>query len=346
MKIFTTLLIGSLLILGLLMNDNQADNTPPKTTPANSPSTVHPPNIEVGAFVGSNPPTLDAIERFERLSGRNVYSIMWFQGWDDTDQPDFPKLALDKILADKSTEESFTLNLTWEPAVDLKDISKGTYDTYLENYANSIKAWGKEVRFRFAHEMIQDNVFNGKEFYRWQDQPEDYIKAFRHVHNIFDKAGANNAKFVWCPNNSPFEVDILKQYYPGEEYVDWLCMDGYNWANSDGKPGWPDWAWFDDIFANIYNTFVDNPGVFGNKPIMIGEFASCEAGPNDLPGQHKAEWIRNAFERMASADFNKIKAFHWFQINKECDWRVDSSMAAREAFKAALENDKFGSAAR
>jgi len=319
----------------------QADDTPHKTNPANSLTIVKPSNIEVGAFVGSNPPTLDAIENFERLSGRNLYSIIWFQGWDANNQPAFPKIIFDKIIEDKTINSPFVLHLTWEPAVDLKDISKGVYDAYLEQYATSIKKWGNEIRFRFAHEMIQDNVLDGKEFYCWQDQPEDYVKAFRHVHNIFDKAGANNAQFVWCPNNSPFEVDLLKKYYPGEEYVDWLCMDGYNWANSDGKPGWPDWAWFDDIFANIYNTFVDNPEVFGNKPIMIGEFASCEAGPEDLPGQDKAEWIRNAFERMTSKDFNKIKAFHWFQINKECDWRANSSPAAKEAFKAALENDKF-----
>ncbi len=292
--------------------------------------------IEMGAFVGTNPPTLEGIKNIENISGRELNSIMWFQGWDAKDQPGFPRSALTTINAGKANKASTVFHITWEPAVDLKDIINGTYDKYITVYAYDIKDWGAEIRFRFAHEMIQDNVLNGEEFYRWQDQPENYVKAFRHVHDIFKRVGATKAKFVWCPNNFPFDVNIVKQYYPGTDYVDWLCMDGYNWGNNDGKPGWPEWLWFDDIFANIYHTFVDHPEIFGDKPIMIGEFASCEASPHDLPGQNKAEWIKNAFERLASPDFEKIKAFHWFNINKECDWRIDSSESAKLAFKTAL----------
>jgi hypothetical protein len=292
--------------------------------------------IEIGAFVGTNPPTLEGIENIENISGQKLNSIMWFQGWDAKDQPGFPRSALNTITAGKANKASSVFHITWEPAVDLKDIINGTYDKYITVYAYDVKDWGGEIRFRFAHEMIQDNILNGEEYYRWQDQPEDYVKAFRHIHDIFKKAGATNAKFVWCPNNFPFDINLVKQYYPGTEYVDWLCMDGYNWGNNDGKPGWPEWLWFDDIFSNIYHTFVDHPEIFGDKPIMIGEFASCEASPHDLPGQNKAEWIKNAFERLASSDFDKIKAFHWFNINKECDWRIDSSASAKMAFKTAL----------
>jgi hypothetical protein len=292
--------------------------------------------IEIGAFVGTNPPTLEGIENIENISGQKLNSIMWFQGWDAKDQPGFPRSALNTITAGKANKASSVFHITWEPAVDLKDIINGTYDKYITVYAYDVKDWGGEIRFRFAQEMIQDNILNGEEYYRWQDQPEDYVKAFRHIHDIFKKAGATNAKFVWCPNNFPFDINLVKQYYPGTEYVDWLCMDGYNWGNNDGKPGWPEWLWFDDIFSNIYHTFVDHPEIFGDKPIMIGEFASCEASPHDLPGQNKAEWIKNAFERLASPDFEKIKAFHWFNINKECDWRIDSSASAKMAFKTAL----------
>lgn len=293
--------------------------------------------IEIGAFVGTNPPTLEGVEKFENLSNQSLYSIMWFQGWDAVDQPAFPISQLKEVLAKKTSNKPYVLHLTWEPAVDLKEISQGVYDDYITAYAESIKDWKGEVRFRFAHEMIEDDKYDGKEGYRWQDQPESYVNAFRHIHTIFSKAGAENTKFVWCPNNAPFELDIVKKYYPGKEYVDWLCMDGYNWGNSDGKPSWPEWMWFDDVFANMYHTLADHPEVFGDKPIMIGEFGSCEASKHDLPGQNKAEWIRNAFERIASPDFKRIKAFHWFQINKECDWRVDSSDEAKESFKSALE---------
>jgi hypothetical protein len=340
-KIISRLIILSLFIFSVLITYKLTNEKSHITATVNLSSPLNTDKIEIGSFTGTNPPTISAVEMIEKISGRKQYSIMWYEGWNANNQPEFPRSALDKIASKKINKIPFVLHLTWEPDVALKDIVKGTHDDYIATYAESIKDWGGEIRLRVAHEMIQDNVLNGEEFYRWQDQPEDYVNAFRHVHDIFTQAGASNAKFVWCPNNHPADINIVKQYYPGVDYVDWLCMDGYNWGNRDGKPGWPDWMWFDDIFANIYHTFVDHPEIFGDKPIMLGEFASCEASPHDLEGQHKAEWIKNAFERIASPDFGKIKAFHWFQINKECDWRVNSSDSAKVAFKAALKNKRF-----
>jgi hypothetical protein len=44
---------------------------------------------------------------------------------------------------------------------------------------------------------------------------------------------------------------------------------------------------------------------------------------------------------MASADYAQIKAFYWFNIHKECDWRINSSAASLAAFHAAISNPKF-----
>ncbi len=340
-KIILRLLVVGLLVFAVFIAYKVADEKKLKLAASDPLVQFKAPKIEIGAFIGTNPPTLNGVNEFEKLSAQKLYSIMWFQGWDAQDQPDFPTSALNEIVSEKANQQPLVFHLTWEPAVNLQDIAKGTYDEYLAAYATSIKDWGGELRFRFAHEMIENNVLDGNEFYSWQDQPEAYVKAFRHVHAIFRKVGANNAKFVWCPNNFPFDVNIIKQYYPGKDYVDWLCMDGYNWSNSDGEPDWREWLWFDDIFANIYHSLVDHPQIFGDKPLMIGEFASCEASKHELPGQNKAQWIKNAFERIVSPDFDKIKAFHWFQINKECDWRVNSSVSATEAFNAAMKNRYF-----
>jgi len=138
-------------------------------------------------------------------------------------------------------------------------------------------------------------------------------------------------------------VNIVKRYYPGPEYVDWLCMDGYNWTNQDGAPGWPDWQWFDDTFYSLYHTFVDNTAIFGEKPIMIGEFASCEASAHEQAGQTKPAWITDVFARMQDPAYSELRAFYWFQIDKECDWRVDSTPASLAAFKAAVADSYFTS---
>jgi len=306
---------------------------------------------EIGAFVDASPPTATPVTQFEGLIKRHLGSVMWYQGWGSSGQPDWPTSELNSALYHDGYNTHIILHLTWEPWVDLKDIANGAYDSYLTRYAAEVKAWGETIRLRFAHEMIQDNVKDNcqggqtgcPEWYPWQDQPDDYKAAFRHAHDVFRAAGATNVEWVWCPNNYPFDVNIVKLYYPGPDYVDWLCMDGYNWTNRDGKPGWPDWQWFDDIFYNIYHTFVDHADIFGEKPVMIGEFASCEAGPSDQPGETKAAWIQNALERFKSQDYSRLQAFYWFQTNKECDWRVNSSSASLAAFRAAVGDPSFGS---
>jgi hypothetical protein len=62
---------------------------------------------------------------------------------------------------------------------------------------------------------------------------------------------------------------------------------------------------------------------------MIGEFASSELGGN------KAAWITGAAARMPAA-YPQLRAFIWFNYNKETDWRVESSAGALSAFKSSF----------
>ena len=62
---------------------------------------------------------------------------------------------------------------------------------------------------------------------------------------------------------------------------------------------------------------------------MVGEFASTELGGD------KGAWIADAASRIPS-QYPQIKAFIWFNMNKETDWRVESSTSALNAFKASF----------
>jgi endoglucanase len=39
------------------------------------------------------------------------------------------------------------------------------------------------------------------------------------------------------------------------------------------------------------------------------------------------------------ADYPQIRAVIWFHINKETDWRINSSPESQEAFKQAVAGD-------
>jgi hypothetical protein len=164
--------------------------------------------------------------------------------------------------------------VNWEPFdVDFDDIISGDLDTTIRQRADGAKALGKRFFLDFAAEMNEEEGWGGHD-------PEKYIAAYRHIHDIFVERGATNVVWAWCPNvtDSPDAPSALA-YYPGDRYVDWTGVDGYNWGTSD-----PDFTWqsFATLFADIYDKLATK-----GKPILIGEMSSDEVGGS------KAAWIEN-----------------------------------------------------
>jgi len=230
----------------------------------------------------------------------------------------------------------------------LEAIIDGLYDDVLMNWADGARAFGKPVFLRFGHEMNGD-------WYPWSginngggeldgygspdlpDGPERFVDAYRYIHDFFTEQGATNVLWVWCPN-APFEAmeqalgswNHAAAYYPGDEYVDWLCFDGYNWGSSAfGQQFNAQWQAFDEIFASSY---AELQAINPEKPIMIGEFASTEEGGD------KAAWIIDTFDTIRQ-DYPQIRALIWFHIAKETDWRINSSEAALEAYSQAVAEE-------
>jgi hypothetical protein len=83
---------------------------------------------------------------------------------------------------------------------------------------------------------------------------------------------------------------------------------------------------FDEVFGPTYEQLrASDP----HKPIMIGETASTEAGGD------KAAWITDAWARLTE-DYPQIRAITWFNVNKETDWRMNSSPESLNALHAVL----------
>ena len=302
-------------------------------------------HCEIGAFVG-NPnhctPTADEIRSYEQLIGRHLNTVMFFWAWSDGD---FPAPGLAQVRDHDGYDTEIITHITWEPwqragvfdnAYSLPSIIKGQHDAYISRFARNCRDWKETVRLRFAHEMIEDNNPETPGWYPWQDQPEDYVPAWNHVHNIFKQERADNVEFVWSPLNYPAWFDALKNYYPGPDKVDWLAIDGYNWGE-DGVSGWPYDQNFADLFYPVYLEFVNHPEVFGDKKIMISEVGT----PQDNPyGGNKFAWITDMLTKIKT-EFTKVEAFYWFNAVKEKDWRLDSSPGTLEAFKKGISDPYF-----
>lgn len=201
------------------------------------------------------------------------------------------------------------------------EINKGVLDSYFNNLAKQLSTWnnGKTIWVRFMHEV------NGN-WYGWSigdskvNTNQSYINAYRRVVDIFRRNNASNVKFIYninCENigkNSSF-----MGAYPGDNYVDYVSIDGYNWGTTQSYTSWKS---FDNIFKNSYAALTSAT----TKPVIIAEYASTEIGGN------KATWITDAFNQMNSSSYSRLIAAVWFNENKETDWRVNSSSDSLSAY--------------
>ena len=160
-----------------------------------------------------------------------------------------------------------------DPNYALSTIVAGAHDGYLQASAQAAAAYGKQFQLRFAPEM------NGS-WAPWEgsvngNTPALYVAAWQHVVSIFRAAGATNVRWVWSPNNGP--TSTIPSYYPGDAWVDYIGIDGYNWGSSLGS-----WQSFSQVFGPASAVVTSLSAV---KPIQISEMASAETGGN------KAAWI-------------------------------------------------------
>ncbi len=293
------------------------------------------------AFTGNN-----THKEFVDLAGKEIAIEMFFTGWPSNRMPDFPEAKCNEIVSNGSIP-----HITWMPQVSgspfpLDGIISGNYDNYIRGYARQVKNWGKPLFIRLGHEFNGDwytyggaknggGTKDGFGDLNKPDGPERFIAAYKRVHDLFKEEGVKNVLWIWCPNNgsSPNESwNVPENYYPGDEYVDWIGFDGYNFGRTQS---WSGWIEFFDIFYSLYQKFVSY-----NKPMMIAEFASVEIGGN------KSEWIRKAYSVYLKYSFPKIKAVTWFHIRKyegtvDTDWRINSSDLSLQAYQNAIADDYY-----
>ncbi len=150
----------------------------------------------------------------------------------------------------------------------------------------------------------------------------DYRAAWIHTHDLMRAEGADLVRFVWAPMTAIPGISDFESAYPGDDYVDEIGVDGYNWGD-DGTHGWasPDYL----FTASLARLRALAP----SKPILIAEVGSADS-PDPA---RKAAWI-SEFVTVATTEPG-VDGFIWFQANKERDWRFNSNPHAANAFRSA-----------
>ena len=285
--------------------------------------------FQVGAWVGGPgqypQPTQQNVQAFQDLQGTHLDLISYFALFDINDW------NATEEYANVAKENGSTLVVTWMAnGYGAQDLVDGRADEYIRDYAKGVKNYGEEIWLRPLHEANGD-------WYDWGVGKEgagntdaNVAEAFRHIVKIFREENVENVKWVWTTNASNAgKGSTLTGNYPGDEYVDYISIDGYNWGKCQSWSSWQ--TTFTQVFKKAYNALANI-----DKPLFIAEISSSELGGN------KAEWITDMFEHFAT-DFSRVFAVMWFSQSKEAnegDWALNTSQAAVDAWKAGIAKMK------
>jgi hypothetical protein len=323
------LLVTSLGLLAMLMF---------MVIPAKSDTQLNSPASEVlGVSHGAHlRPSLEygqEILDFNQLSGKDIAVLMYFTSWSsyDAETGEFFNYYLLRKMGQKFGEDLPVIMLTWVPvdgrktlagkpacdkdysgAIPLDTIISGKCDDYITGFAKALKARPERFLLRFAHEMnIADSSWWPGHFGQKADK---YVQMWRHVFDVFNSVQVSNVEWVWSPNYASHpdkSWNDLNNYYPGDNYLDWIGLSGYNWASSRNA------AW--DSFDYLYDDVLHELACNYPKPQIIAEVGSVEGGGS------KTDWITDAYQKIPQYPF--LRMVVWFndyayEDSSEADFRV------------------------
>jgi hypothetical protein len=276
--------------------------------------------ILLGAYDDHTVESYESIISLEDAMKTKLPMISLYTAWGSKRTEVFPTLRAQAI----SDLGSIPV-ITWEPWIDdfdpqmfqvpsdaatknvggLKAIAEGKFDAYIDKWATDAKVYSNPFFLRFGHEM------NDPYRYPWGPQnnkPAEYIAAWKHVRERFHKIGAENAIWVW----SPHPAYSYNEFYPGDEYVDWIGTTTINYGTI---APWSQWWSFDDVFGKFYNDVSSH-----KKPIILTEFGSLAVGGD------RAQWFKSAFDAMPTK-YPAVKGVIFFHVSndntttyKSLDW--------------------------
>ena len=190
-------------------------------------------------------------------------------------------------------------------------------------WADTIKARGTQTLFGFVHEPeANDQARFGT--------ATQYIAAYQHVVDIMRAQDVPNISYVWQLTAYGFVRKgdhNAANYYPGDNYVDYVAADAYNWGGCVSHSSWRDLSAIADpvlAFAEAHD-----------KLAMLAEFGS-QSGPQ------RAAWL-DAAQQYFIANRSELAAAFYFDRppttanGAGCNWSLTSS-ADIAAFRAIAAN--------
>jgi len=277
----------------------------------------------------------EKLQQFEQLIHKKVSIAHYYIGWEALANPGL--ITQFNTLHSYGWEPMLNVNpyyFSQCPATELplyKAIAQGTCDTFLYKAGKNLHQVQQPFYLLFAWEM--NNKDNSWSIPYTGSTPDDFIAAWRHIHTIFKQEGVKNIVWVFCPNVPDDTLVPYNKIYPGNNYVDWIGLDGYNWGTTQS---WSQWVSFAGVFTSSYNRLT---ALAPNKPLMIAEVNTTDQGGD------KGAWYTDMLTKQIPYNFSKISAVVIFNEDRSkqehVNWRVDVTPDALRAFRSAVNTSFY-----
>lgn len=276
------------------------------------------------------------LDRTASAVGRPMAIASVFRGRGDDPYWPYP--------SDRAMGATRTLLVAWslEDYGSFAYWSSGRGDAVLRAKARTLRAYGRPVVLRPWAEMNADWVAHQPTTGAAKSRggtPAQFKAAWRRAVTIFRQERATNVRWAFNPTTDTYAgTTDVRTIYPGNDVVDILGLDGYNWGTTRTRN--LGWRSFDDVYAVQYQRLV---ALAPRKPVWICEISSADpasAGVSSVAvsaprGQSKAAWWLDAFARMRTG-YRNVQAVVIFDVDKERNWRVTSSSGATAGLRSAV----------
>lgn len=297
---------------------------PPPPSQVLSVSAVRAQQGVFGFHTREAPWWMGELDYVSRLVGKAPNNLLFFSNW----ATPFPAEQVQTAWG-----RGMTPQIAWEPVVPgadtqptLRQIIDGEFDEYIDEWASSAAAHGQPIVLRLAAEM------NGN-WYSWSEsmngnQQGEFVEMWRHVHDRFAAANADNVVWLWSVNRSDNLSTDIADFYPGEAYTDWVGLSGY-WRGYQGAAA----PTFDAVFSKTMGELR----TITNKPILLAEI-----GTGTTVDADRVTWMNSLFDGLSNNP--DVIGFVYFNDSKSGgDWRIQFSQTLVDAFANGVADDKWKS---
>ncbi|WP_051059094.1 glycoside hydrolase family 26 protein [Nocardiopsis lucentensis] len=279
-----------------------------------------------GVWWGASPYG-DRIDSLESAVDRDMDLVYTWRG---IDQADVPGERERRMIAEgrfvHTNIEARRFERSGHPDIAYEDILDGGFDSSLRSQARTIAEFDVPYFVTFDHEA------DANKRYRKRGTPDEFVRSWRHVVDLYREEGADNVIWVWNVTGWRDNLDRLPGLWPGNDYVDWISFEAYNMTGCDLMPHWDGVHSFEDALRPAYEWIQEQGpehGIDPGKPIMIGEMGTTDIGPRET-----LRWYADIPDVLRR--YERVRAVKvWDNRVSGCDFRINANEYARRGFELA-----------